>query len=277
MCHPNRPIGFTLVELLIVIGIIALLIALLLPALNRARQASQEVVCTSNLSEIGQGLLMHVNDHRGYLPFGPINYRGGGLTPVGLNDTSRLRYEYYEDSAGTRVLPIPGAIARYLGQTIRTDSREHVEADLADGTVRNVFTCPAQGEAPQGRMTLHNDAGGDRFGPWVHSSYAINEAVFGDGGVSNVRRRGRYAGLRRPSDNAILTDGLPRLEWGPDYYPVLAASASDQTMHDGVASSTVLDYKRHRGRVAVLFADFHAEVRPMTAEGLTEVGLTLGF
>jgi prepilin-type N-terminal cleavage/methylation domain-containing protein/prepilin-type processing-associated H-X9-DG protein len=103
----SRPRGaFTLVELLVVIGIIAVLISVLLPALARSRRAAQTVACLSNLRQVGLGYYMYVNNNKGYLPF--ATYPSWALRP-GVDPAWQPTVHWYE------------AISPYLGQKIDYD------------------------------------------------------------------------------------------------------------------------------------------------------------
>ena len=86
----QRSSGFTLVELLVVIGIIALLISILLPVLGRAKEAAQRTKCLANLRSIGQMANMYGNQFKGAIPIG---FRVSGPNAANLQETYALAHK----------------------------------------------------------------------------------------------------------------------------------------------------------------------------------------
>ncbi len=111
---PRRQPGFTLIELLVVISIVALLIALLLPAMELARESANKILCATNQRQIGLALLGYAEDHENYSP-----------PPYGYPDHIGIStYAYYEPNW------------RGLGLLYR-------DADYV--VDRHVFYCPTSG------------------------------------------------------------------------------------------------------------------------------------
>lgn len=80
--------GFTLIELMIVIAIIAILAAILIPNFIRAREEAQLSACESNLKNISTSIEMYSTDWNGFYPGATTQGTGGGVLPTGLADTS---------------------------------------------------------------------------------------------------------------------------------------------------------------------------------------------
>jgi prepilin-type processing-associated H-X9-DG protein/prepilin-type N-terminal cleavage/methylation domain-containing protein len=95
----SKRTGFTLVELLVVIGIIALLISILLPALSKARSSAQTMACLSNLRTMGQAVAMYAGEHKQCLPY-PTTTLGEGLLWFNVLDPYLQAKEAHDGRTG---------------------------------------------------------------------------------------------------------------------------------------------------------------------------------
>ena len=163
--RPERRSGFTLVELLVVIGIIAVLIGVLLPALNRARQAGYTIKCAANLRSIGQGLALYVAENKQTFPAAYI-YVGHTVTA-----TDQTPHD-----------PVNGYI-HWSSYLYKKGGNQDIYRDLQGW---DAFQCPALekgGLPPTDTYSANQDAGQtsqyssiiDQQAPRL--AYTVNEAI----------------------------------------------------------------------------------------------------
>ncbi len=122
--RPQPARAFTLVELLVVIGIIALLIGILLPSLQKARESANAVACGSNSRQIGVAMRLFINEHHGYLP-------GGYFDRTNAEEWKRDWLLGSYTSANYLMAPQEGTLYPYLNSP-------------------GVYRCPSRGEMPPG-------------------------------------------------------------------------------------------------------------------------------
>ncbi|QOV90941.1 type II secretion system protein [Humisphaera borealis] len=228
----RTPRGFTLVELLVVIGIIALLISILLPSLGRAREAAKSVVCKSQLKQLHFAWQLYQTDNRGKF----FDYPLGGAPGT----RHWMPYLIPQTSNTTQIFLCPSAAA---------DPAGFVPGTYALGTAQTPWVEQRAGEVA----------------PYDRSSYCYNQNLHPKSTYGSVNDRFQNASqLRDPTIVPVLGDGLfrggtpgvagtkrhmPKNLSNP--LPEEAASKADEAMR--------FISNRHGSITNIVFADGHID------------------
>jgi prepilin-type N-terminal cleavage/methylation domain-containing protein/prepilin-type processing-associated H-X9-DG protein len=212
--------AFTLVELLVVIAIIAVLMAVLLPAMNRAREQANQVTCLSNLRQLDMAIMMYCQDNQGWFP------RAAPYTAPSQPESTQ-DWIWWQQTSNPFVAPnrdiFNSPILKYLG--IKPDSRQvPTVVDFYEQRQR-VLRCPSDPLADHPRSTSSGDQDGNYY-----YSYTLNNLMQSLDPM--IPKDGFYLPINKKTNKPFVVAGKLVRVRNPAT-KILLVEESDLTIDDG--------------------------------------------
>ena len=241
--------GFTLIELLVVISIISLLVSILMPGLQKAREAARSAVCKANLHQVGLGFQFYGHDYDGFL----LPYTTGAFSAAPDNYTDpifNVSYNLYR---------------RYLLQTCWFKSGEFADPprngdgflrdymDSSEVSLEGIISCPTVKDGPV--QSDHLTWAGVRVDSLLYRarSYALNLVTC----KSNDYTGRKMNNLHRPSEFVVDCDGPAAATYT---YPPPGSCWSGAEVNYVLEDYTAhIPAERHNGFFNAAFLDGHVD------------------